>query len=270
MQPATLEDRAATFDQENPTGEALVSVRDGPPESTATTGPAQLRFVRILADVSGVGRAQHEAGTKSDGSRGAGATRDRSGPSASPSKARITVMEIFDRAEHAGFGVVIALLAIVSIPLVGLTLPIAGAVAAAGIQMIFRRPRPWLPRFVGQRSVSVTRLQRASVRVERWGRGLVRVVRPRFPWLLRGPGWVVCGIGVTLQGLALGLPVPGADWLFALPLILYGIALLESDGLLILVCHALTAAEAVMAVMLSQIIAGSIADAWRWCAGVLG
>ncbi len=87
---------------------------------------------------------------------------------------------------------------------------------------------------------------------------------------MRGPGWVLCGIGVTLQGLALGLPIPGADWLFVLPLILYGIALLESDGLLILVCHALTVAEVVMAIVLSQVIAEGFADVWRWCAGALG
>lgn len=268
MQQATADNQIAAID--DPAGGMRASVPTVPPESTATAGQPQLRFTRLLSGISGVGRAQREAGTNLGELSGTAGECVQSDQPGSPGEVRITVAEIFDHAEHAGFGVVIALLAIVSIPLVGLTLPIAGAVAAVGIQMIFRRPRPWLPRFVARRSVSVTRLQHVSARVERWTRGLARVVRPRVPWPLSGPGWVLCGIGVALQGLALGLPVPGADWLFALPLILYGIALLESDGLLILVCHVLTLAEVVVAIVLSRIIAQGFSDAYRWCAGALG
>jgi hypothetical protein len=182
----------------------------------------------------------------------------------------VTIGEVFDRARHAGFGVVIALLALVSIPLVGLTLPIAVAVATIGVQMSLGFPRPWLPRCVRRRTLSRARLQNVNAQVARWSRGLQRVVRPRLRWLTRGPCWTLCGIGVAIQGVALALPVPGADWIFVVPLVLYGIGLLESDGLLIAVCHALTLTEVVLAVVLSEVIARGFADVFGWCARLLG
>ena len=80
----------------------------------------------------------------------------------------------------------------------------------------------------------------------------------------------MCGVGVALPGLALALPVPGADWIFVAPLVLYDIDLLETDGLLIAVGHALTLTEVVLAVVLSEIIARGFADVLGWCVRVLG
>jgi P-type Ca2+ transporter type 2C len=77
-------------------------------------------------------------------------------------------------------------------------------------------------------------------------------------------------VGVAVQGVALALPVPGADWIFVAPLVLYGIGLLEADGLLIAVCHALTLTEVVLAVVLSEVIVRGFADVFGWCARVLG
>jgi hypothetical protein len=67
--------------------------------------------------------------------------------------------------------------------------------------------------------------------------GLERLIRPRFTFMIAGPFWTACGIGMLVQGLALSLPlpIPGSNWVFIIPIILYGIGLLESDGLLIMV-----------------------------------
>jgi hypothetical protein len=244
-----------------------------PLRGNIATGPHTLRLVRILGALYGHSPLNgEENGAQQRVTRAAHAdelhaTRDRPGSSTT---AVVTIGEVFDRAQHAGFGIVIALLAMVSIPLVGLTLPIAGAVAAIGIQMIPGFPRPWLPRFLRRRTSSLARLKSVSERVARWSAGLQRVIRPRLPWLTRGPFWTLCGVGVAVQGVALALPVPGADWIFVAPLVLYGIGLLEADGLLIAVCHALTLTEVVLAVVLSEVIVRGFADVFGWCARVLG
>ena len=63
---------------------------------------------------------------------------------------------------------------------------------------------------------------------------------------------------------------PGADWLFVVPIVLYGVGLLERDGLLILVCHVITLLQVVLGVVLWELIARGFADAYHWCASVLG
>jgi len=51
-------------------------------------------------------------------------------------RAEIGIGEILDRARHAGFGFIAALVALVSIRLVGLTVPFGLAAAAVSVQII--------------------------------------------------------------------------------------------------------------------------------------
>jgi hypothetical protein len=186
------------------------------------------------------------------------------------SRVEITIGEIIDRTRHAGFGFVAAMLAIISIPLVGFTAPLGLAIASVGVQMIAGRPQPWLPRFIRRRSVPIATLESLSRRMTCWTARLERVIRPRFSWLMAGPFWTVCGASLVVQGLALSLPIPGADWLFVVPIVLYGIGLLESDGLLIMVCHAVTLVQVVLGAALWNTIARGFADAYGWFAKWLG
>ena len=182
----------------------------------------------------------------------------------------LSIGEILDRTQHAGFGFVVALLALVSIPLVGLTIPVGVAVAAAGAQMMAGLSQPWLPRFIRRRRITAVTLESLSRRTAHWTAKLTRVIRPRLPWLTAGPFWTLCGAGLVIQGLSLTLPIPGADWLFVVPIVLYGVGLLEGDGLLILVCHLVTLVQVVLGVVLWELIARGFADAYHWCAAVLG
>ncbi len=182
----------------------------------------------------------------------------------------ITIDEILDRTRHAGFGFVAALLALVSIPLVDLTTPIGLAIASLGFQMIVGRSRPWLPRFLRRRRVSLASLESLNAHMTRWTAKFQRVIRPRLTWLTAGLFWIVCGVGLAVQGVSLSLPIPGADWLFVVPIVLYGIGLLEADGLLILICHTITLIQVLLGVILWEIIARSFTDVYRWCAGFVG
>ena len=183
-----------------------------------------------------------------------------------PPKAEIAIGEIIDRTSRAGFGFVVALLALIAIPFTGLSTPFGLTIAFVGGQMMTGRARPWLPQRVRRRRISMASLARLGQRVARWTAGLERVVRPRFPILAEGPFWIICGIAIVLQGigLALPLPIPGSNWVFIIPIIIYGIGLLESDGLLIVLGHAITLVEVVLACWLWEVIVHALVNSWDW------
>ena len=245
-----------------------------PPAETSTECRRTTRISTILADL------YRDAASDTQGLAGgigqvAGPMGDPREPHTKPpgecvsASAEIGMGEILDRAHHAGFGFVAALLALVSIPLVGLTVPFGLAVAALGVQMVAGVSRPWLPRSIRRRRITAATLESLSRRAAQWTAKMTRVIRPRLPWLTAGPFWTLCGVGLVIQGLFLTLPIPGADWLFVVPIVLYGVGLLERDGLLILVCHVVTLTQVVMGVVLWELISRGFADAYHWCASVL-
>lgn len=228
------------------------------------------RLSTLLADLS------RDAASEAAGDSSAAPTGDDSEPRVAPAGEQdcvsggMSIGEILDRSRHAGFGFVAALLALVSIPLVGLTVPFGLAVAAVGVEMVAGLSRPWLPGFIRRRRITPAALDSLSRRAAKWTARMTRVIRPRLPWLTAGPFWTLCGVGLVIQGLSLTLPIPGADWLFVVPIVLYGVGLLEGDGLLILVCHVITLLQVVLGVVLWELIARGFADAYHWCASVLG
>jgi hypothetical protein len=120
-----------------------------------------------------------------------------------------------------------------------------------------------------RRVVSVRTLEWLSQRVTRWTRGLERWIRPRWTVLARGPFWVLVGIGLFIQGLGLAIPspLPGSNGIFAIAIVLYGIGLLEDDGLLILIGHIMTAVDLILAVVFWNAVAEGMTRAYHWLSG---
>ncbi|HVP12028.1 MAG TPA: exopolysaccharide biosynthesis protein [Phycisphaerae bacterium] len=185
-------------------------------------------------------------------------------------RSNITIGEILDRTRRAGFGFIAALLALIAVPFVGLSTPFGLAIAFVGGQMIAGLQHPWLPQRIRRHLVTMDTLRWLGERLTRWTSGLERLIRPRFTFMVAGPFWTACGIGMLIQGLALALPlpIPGSNWVFVIPIILYGIGLLESDGLLIMVCHTITLIEIVLGVVLWELVKRGLLDAYHWVAGL--
>lgn len=181
-------------------------------------------------------------------------------------RSNLTVGDIVDRTQHAGFGFFTGFLALASIPFVGLSTPFGLAVAFGALQMVIGMKRPWLPRVVRRHTISLATLGWLSQRLSRWTAGLERVVRPRFEVLTQGPFWSLCGLCIIVQaaGLALPLPIPFSNWPFILVIVLYAIGILERDGLLVMICHTLTVVEIVLAVRFWEVIAGGVSKIVTW------
>lgn len=154
----------------------------------------------------------------------------------------VTVGEIVDRTREAGFGFLIAFLAVCSFPLPGLSVPFGVAIVFIAFQIVFGLHRPWLPASLRGHRVSLKTLDWIGNTLARWTSWMEYLVKPRFAFMTRGVLWPLCGLGILILGLGLSLPlpIPLSNLFFAIPIVLYAIAILEADGLLIMLTHTLT------------------------------
>ena len=174
--------------------------------------------------------------------------------------AAVRLGDAVDASAYAGFGFVIALLAVTAIPFVGMSTPFGLAIGFVGLQLIGGRPRPWLPgrvRGVSLSAAALDRMIRWTTRATGW---MVRLVRPRLRWLHQGRARIAVGLGVLVHGLglALPLPIPGSNLAFLIPILAYAIGLLEDDGALVALGHAATATYAVGLLALGHVLLGDL------------
>lgn len=182
------------------------------------------------------------------------------GPNALPRDSRLPVGAIIDKADEAGFGAVFALLALIAIPFFGLSTPFGLAMALGGVQLLLGRTRPWMPQRARNRELPLTTLDRVATLLERRTRFLERMTRRRWEWTLFGPARNLVGGGVTLLGLglALPLPIPGSNLIFLIPLFIYGVGLLERDGLWILAGHVSVVVNLALLVAFSGVVVAAV------------
>ena len=191
-------------------------------------------------------------------------------PSPTPGEVKqlsnMTLGDIVDQTAHAGFGFLAAFLALVAIPFMGLSLPFGLAIAFLGVQMIAGKNRPWLPGRLRRKVVAMSTIDWIGRKVTRWTGGLERFIQPRMTWLARGPLWTLVGVGLILQGigLALPIPIPASNWVFIVPILIYGIGLLEDDGILISAGHIITAAMIVLGVIFWDFVHKHLAEGMAW------
>jgi hypothetical protein len=120
-------------------------------------------------------------------------------------------------------------------------IPIGGAISGPlvmliGVQLAIGMRRPWLPNFLASRGPHRHALARFDRMISPWLARLEHLIRPRLPVVLdhRLAG-VVTGLLLLLLGLLLSLPIPLTNYLFGGLLLVFALALLERDGVMMLV-----------------------------------
>ena len=120
-------------------------------------------------------------------------------------------------------------------------IPIGGAIAGPlamliGAQLCLSLREPWLPDFIGKRGPHRGALQRFDRLIAPVLRRLEKLVRPRMPWMLDAKlASFVTGVMLILLGLLLSLPIPLTNYLFGGLMLAFALALIERDGVLMLV-----------------------------------
>ena len=137
-------------------------------------------------------------------------------------------------------------------------IPIGGAlsgplVVLIALQLLVGLRHPWLPRFIARRGPRRQTLARFDHIVDPWLRRLERLVRPRMAALLDLRLAAACtGLLLLLLGILLSLPVPLTNYPLGAIILLFALALLERDGLLMLAAWAVGLAALVTIGALSE------------------
>lgn len=133
------------------------------------------------------------------------------------------------------------------IPLPGLSIPFGVLIALFGLSL-WTGWQPWLPEKWLQRPIPVELIRRFCRAALGLLRRVERFIRPRFHWM-RGNPILKAGAGVmiTICGVLLALPLPpGTNAPPAAAIVCLSVALLEGDGLLMMIGYLLFALNAVL------------------------
>lgn len=177
---------------------------------------------------------------------------------------RVQVRDMISDLGRGTFGVPLFLAALPAfIPIPGLAGALSGPLTImVGLQLLLLLRKPWLPGFLANRGPKRESVLGAERKLTPWLKRLEKLVRPRKQWIVDHPLAVVfTGLQIVLLGVLLSLPIPGTNYLFALILMVYALALLEGDGLLMLGAWAM----GLIAIVVIGALSGNvIALTWAW------
>jgi hypothetical protein len=150
-------------------------------------------------------------------------------------------------------------------------IPIGGAISGPlvvliGAQLLGGMRRPWLPDFIARRGPHRRALAAFERRFAPWLSRLEALIRPRLPRLLANRGAaILTGLVLMLLGLLLSLPIPLTNYLFGALLLLFALALLERDGVLMIIAWI----AGIAAIVVFGVLSGNLAaTALHWFSGL--
>ena len=175
------------------------------------------------------------------------------GIASAPGDDGVALGEIVDTFGVRGFGILIVLGTLTAF----IPTPVgAGAIAGPLVmlfatQMLFGLRKPWLPAWLRRRTVSRAAVGRFVERMRKVLLWLERASRPRWTGLFTGPWPSLTGLLAVGHALVLALPIPLTNYPLALVLVLAGVALVEDDGIALVIAWVLMAATNVTFLLLS-------------------
>lgn len=149
------------------------------------------------------------------------------------------------------------------IPIPGVGGAISGPlVILIGLQLLIGLRQPWLPGFLARRGPHRHAMARFRDLLSPWLMRLEKLVRPRATILLdHRLADFFTGLLLVLLGLLLSLPIPFTNYVFGAMLLLFALALLERDGVLMGAAWAI----GVVAIAVFGVLSGQLAGvAARW------
>lgn len=148
---------------------------------------------------------------------------------------RLTVDALIDRMSERAHTALLVLFALPN------TLPsIPGTSAVTGIPLVYLSVqlllgrKPWLPRFIAQRSIPREALASVLDRAKPWLERSERFLHPRLSGLTGPRAEKVVAVLMVLLSCAVLLPIPFGNMLPSLAIIFFALGLMEEDGFWIL------------------------------------
>jgi hypothetical protein len=137
-----------------------------------------------------------------------------------------------------GFGVLLFIFALPN--LVPVNIPLLSAVLGAPLvllaaELIYGRHKPWFPDWLARRSVRRASFETVVLRTLPYLERAERLLRPRLTAILSWTGERLIGVALLVLTVVLALPIPFGNWLPAFAICIIGLAMVEKDGLAVLV-----------------------------------
>ena len=151
---------------------------------------------------------------------------------------RITLGALRDALGDRGFGVLLFIFALpnlvpVNIPLLSAVLGLPLVLLAA--QLSYGRHKPWFPDWLTDQTFSRQGFAAVVTRALPYLERTERLLRPRLTVLLSWTGERLIGIAILILALVLALPIPFANWLPACAIAIIALAIVEKDGVAVLI-----------------------------------
>jgi hypothetical protein len=150
---------------------------------------------------------------------------------------KVSVGALIDQLDSRAHGVLLLVLALpMCIPNVpGISTIFGVLMLAPALQMVFGSRRLVLPKRVREWEVDATALRRTLQMATPTLKRLEYLIKPRLSVLTRFPLTIGVGLQTLLMALILILPIPFANWPPGMTVAMTALALLQRDGILMLI-----------------------------------
>jgi hypothetical protein len=131
-------------------------------------------------------------------------------------------------------------------------------------QMMFARPSPWFPARLDRRGVTRGELVRLVGKIEPLERRIDRIFKPRLPRLTGSTATRVIGAVCLALALIAAIPVPLFHVAPAAAILLFGLALIYRDGMLVIAAAVAAVLSLVVDALLIASGAAAVSYALSW------
>lgn len=158
------------------------------------------------------------------------------------------------------FGVMLLVLAIpnfIPVP-IGIGGIMGVLVVLLGLQMLCGLEQPMVPGRWRRKSMHRERVEQFINRSTRITRRLERWCKPRLETLSLRPWALVSGLSLVILGVLLALPIPFTNYLFGAILLAFAFALIERDGVMLMVLWITSAVLLVLSLLFSNVLIDAV------------
>ncbi len=150
-----------------------------------------------------------------------------------------TVLKTLEGRGQAALLIIFSLPFCLPVQIPGFSTPFGLMIVLIGLRIAFGN-MILLPRFILNKQISYRVLEKAANITRKFIHKLRYFVAPRLEWLVRTPLlYRIHGITISILGLflALPLPIPFSNLVAAVPLLAFGLAILEDDGYFLIAAY---------------------------------
>lgn len=183
----------------------------------------------------------------------------------------VSVGELIDRLDSRAHGMLLLVLALpMCVPNVpGISTIFGVLMLAPALQMVFGSRRLMVPKRVREWRVSGDALRRTfNVAIPSLKR-VEYLIKPRWSRLTRFPATILVGLQTLLMALVLILPIPFANWPPGMTVAMTALALLQRDGILMLLTIPAAIASVASVYLGTRVGLAVIDNAIQWINGLI-